>query len=193
VSQMVPALHHFLSSLDVEVVMVAGYALLLTVIATVLELAARSAHSRSRGFQTAGFRYLRDLDVFRCPSGEALHPVEHDRAHRLVRYRARADVCNACRLKSLCTDSDRGREVVRSTASWLDSEIGRFHRGISLALMVLAGMITAVALVRHLGHRPEEIWLLGTVLAIVVVSSVRLTLGLLHGGAEGELQASGIR
>lgn len=181
-----------LGHLDGEVVMAAGYALFLIAVATVLELAARTTHSRSRGFQTAGFRYLRDLDVFRCPSGEALHPVEHDRQHRLVRYRARADVCNACRLKSLCTDSDRGREVVRSTASWLDSEIGRFHRGISLALMGLAGLIAGVALVRHVGHAPEETWLLGTVLAIVVVSSVRLTVGLLRGREEGELQASGI-
>lgn len=182
-----------LHALHLEVVMAAGYALFLIAAATVLELAARTTHGRSRGFQTAGFRYLRDLDVFRCPSGEALHPVEHDRQHRLVRYRARADVCNACRLKSLCTDSDRGREVVRSTTSWLDSEIGRFHRGISLALMGLAGLIAGATLVRHLGHAPEEIWVLGTVLAIVAASGYRLVRGLLAGrGEEGELQASGI-
>ena len=54
-------------------------------------------------------------------------------------YRAPARVCNGCVLKPACTHSDRGRGIVALSDSWLESHIGRFHRGLSLSLCVLAG------------------------------------------------------
>ena len=54
-----------------------------------------------------------------------------------MRYRAKAHVCNACPRKDACTDSDHGREIVRPLDPWPHSEAGRFHRGISLLLVVL--------------------------------------------------------
>jgi len=162
-----------LSQLHAEAVLAGAYAVFLIAVATGLEMAARLTHRRARGFATAGFRYHADLDVFECPSGETLHRQEVDHERHVVRYRARADVCNRCRLKPICTDSDRGREVTRSVAPWLSSEIGRFHRGLSLALMLLAGLVAAVGLARH-HHAGEELWLLGTVLAVVAACGVRL-------------------
>lgn len=162
-----------LAQIHPEAFLAGAYSVFLIAVATGLEMAARFSHRRARGFATAGFRYDADLDVFECPSGETLHRQEVDRERHVVRYRARAEVCNRCRLKSLCTDSDRGREVSRSVAPWLRSEIGRFHRGFSLALLLLAGFVAAVVLARH-HHTTQELWLLGTVLVVVGACGLRL-------------------
>ena len=58
----------------------------------------------------------RTHDYWLCPEGEHLWPHELDPELRLVRYRARAHVCNGCAVKHRCTDSDRAeRSSVRST------------------------------------------------------------------------------
>jgi hypothetical protein len=93
---------------------------------------------------------------------EHLHLRELDHELRVARYRARAHVCNDCPAKPVCTDSDDGRELVRSLDAWPRSEAGRFHRGISLALVALAGLIAAVVLLRH--HELAEAALLAAVL-----------------------------
>jgi hypothetical protein len=56
---------------------------------------------------------------------------------------------------------------------WLSSAIGRFHRGISLALLVVAGLIMTIELVRY-GHGRER-WMLAT--GLMIVSLVALKLG----------------
>ena len=95
------------------------------------------------------------------------HEFDHER--RLVRYRARAHVCNRCPLKERCTDSDQGREIVRPLDPWPHSEAGRFHRVIALMLVALAGLVTAVALARN--HQPEDAAvLLGLLVACALVS-----------------------
>jgi hypothetical protein len=104
--------------------------------------------------------------VWECPEGEHLAPVHHDHERRVVRYRAKAHVCNACAAKPGCTDSDEGREVVRSLAPWLESDVGRFHRGIALALIVVAGLILGVALAAY--HRPLELLVLGAGMVLVL-------------------------
>jgi hypothetical protein len=93
---------------------------------------------RSEGMptdRTSGFTYLEQVDAWECPEGERLHRVETDQRMRLARYRARAHVCNSCRLKEACTDSDSGREIARPLDPWPHSEAGRFHRGIALAMV----------------------------------------------------------
>jgi hypothetical protein len=77
---------------------------------------------------------------------------------RLVRYRAPAHVCNACSIKHLCTGSEEGREIEHNPDSWLESEIARFHRGISLALLFLAGLLLVVEMIWH--QRPIELLIL---------------------------------
>jgi hypothetical protein len=83
---------------------------------------------------------------------------------RLVRYRGRPQVFNACPSKPVCTDSDEGREVVRFLDDWPQLEAGRFHRGLALTLIVLAALMALAALVRH--HDPAELAVLGCVLAL---------------------------
>lgn len=154
-----------------EVLLAGGYVAFLMAIAIGLELLARHSYRRSQRQPTAGFMYRRHFDAWECPTGNLLLRREVDCQAQIVRYRAPAHTCNACSLKQDCTDSDQGREIVHSSESWLETEIGRFHRGISLALLVLAGFILIVEEFRY--HDPKEMVLLGGALALVGVAGVR--------------------
>ncbi|MDA0165009.1 hypothetical protein OM076_32370 [Solirubrobacter ginsenosidimutans] len=155
-----------------EVILAAVYAAALIIGALVLEWLSAHTHRRALRYRTAGFTYHKDHDHWRCPEDEDLWPHEIDEELRLVRYRAKAHVCNACPLKAACTDSDLGREIVRSIDPWPHSEAGRFHRGLSLMLVALALLIVVVEAVRN--HRPEELALLAAVLATGTVAAVHL-------------------
>jgi hypothetical protein len=161
------------SGLDAESALAAAYALFLLGSALVLDLLARHAGRRSDRYRTAGFRYHEHLDAWECAEGQHLWPVEHDHHLRLVRYRGKPRVCNACPAKGGCTDSETGREVVRFLDTWPRSEAGRFHRAISLSLVVLAGVVTAVALTRN--HDATDALVLAAVGALLAGVGLRLT------------------
>jgi hypothetical protein len=148
-----------------EVVLACGYAAFLVAGAFVLEWLSAHTHRRALRFRTAGFAYLPEHDHWVCPEGEQLWPHDFDREKRLVRYRARAHVCNACPSKSRCTDSDHGREVVRPLDPWPHSEAGRFHRVIAVLLVSLAGLVLVAEGVRH-HSAVEAALLLGLLVAV---------------------------
>jgi hypothetical protein len=152
-----------------EVILAAGYAGALVLGAFGLEWLSAHTHRRALRYRTAGFTYDATHDHWRCPEGEHLWPHEFDHERRLVRYRAKAHVCNGCPRKPDCTDSDRGREIVRPLDPWPHSEAGRFHRGISLMLVALAVLTVLVAAARH--HRPPEAALLLGVLAVAALAA----------------------
>lgn len=135
--------------MSAEVLLAASYAGFLTCSAFVLEWLSAHTHRRALRFRTAGFTYDATHDHWRCPEGEHLWPTELDHALRLVRYRARAHICNACPRKAACTDSEQGREIVRPLDPWPHSEAGRFHRGIGVLLVGLSALILVVELFRH--------------------------------------------
>jgi hypothetical protein len=155
-----------------EVVLASAYAGLLIAGAFVLEWLSAHTHRRSLRYRTAGFTYDEELDHWQCPEGQHLWPHEFDHERRLVRYRAKAHVCNTCPRKAACTDSDRGREIVRPLDPWPHSEAGRFHRGISLLLVGLALLILVVEGARH--HRAPEVALLAALLAAGALAARRL-------------------
>lgn len=132
-----------------------------------LEWLSAHTHRRSLRYRTAGFTYDAQHDHWRCPEGQHLWPHDFDHERRLVRYRAKAHVCNGCPRKADCTDSDRGREIVRPLDPWPHSEAGRFHRGLSLMLVALAVFTLLVAGVRH--HGPAES---GLLLGVIVVAGL---------------------
>jgi hypothetical protein len=90
----------------------------------------------------------------------------------VARYRAHAHVCNGCCIKDRCTDSNEGREIVRTSFSWLETEVGRFHRGISIALLSLAQFILWIELLRF--PVIMDRWVLGAVLAPLTLSWLKL-------------------
>ena len=154
--------------MNAEVWLAMGYAVALLLGAGALEWLSAHTHRRSLRYRTAGFTYDSQQDSWECPEGQHLWPHEFDPERRLVRYRAKAHICNGCPRKSACTDSDSGREVIRPLDPWPHSEAGRFHRGISLMLVALAVMVLIVAGVRH--NAPAEAAMLGAVLVAALVT-----------------------
>ena len=155
--------------MSVEVLLVAIYAGALTLGAFGLEWLSAHTHRRALRFRTAGFRYDIERDHWVCPEGEHLWLHELDVERRLARYRARPHICNACAVKESCTDSDRGREVVRPLDPWPHSEAGRFHRVISLTMLFLAALMLAVELAR--AHGPRDAALLAPLLVAAALAT----------------------
>lgn len=152
-----------------EALIAAGYTVMLLALALVLEWLSAHTHRCSLRYRTAGFEYSAEHDAWVCPEGEHLWPHEFDRERRLVRYRAKAHVCNGCPAKQRCTDSDHGREIVRPLDPWPHSEAGRFHRVISLMLVILAILVAAVALARN--HAPADAAALCPVLVLCALAA----------------------
>jgi len=138
-----------ISGMHIEVVLAAVYAVFLAAVAFGLELLARHSHQRSKRYRNSGFTYFRDADAWECPAGQQLLRHQTDFQRRIVHYRAPADACNKCPLKNNCTDSNEGRILKSHLDSWIESELRRFHRGISLALLLLATIILLAEVIRH--------------------------------------------
>jgi hypothetical protein len=161
-----------MSAVAPETLMAAGYAVFLTAAALALDLLARHSHRRARAYRTAGFDYHAATDAWVCPEGERLHRAEVDPHLRLVRYRARAHVCNRCRLKDACTDSDQGREISRPIDPWPHSEAGRFHRMIALVMVGLGLLVLAAG--AALNHGGGDLLVLSAALIVTVSTAMFL-------------------
>jgi len=161
-----------------EALLAAGYACALTAFALVLEWLSAHTHRRSLRYRTAGFEYRPGHDVWVCPEGEHLWPHEFDHERRIMRYRARAHVCNACPVKERCTDSEEGREVSRPLDPWPHSEAGRFHRVVAVTLVVLAGLVLAVGMARS--RAAADLAVLGALLALCALAVRLLVRDLRH-------------
>ncbi|MEJ2008082.1 MAG: hypothetical protein P8Z30_08000 [Acidobacteriota bacterium] len=165
-----------------EVLMAEGYSLFLVVVVVVLEWLARHSHRRSEQMRVTGFKYHKEFDNWECPTGQLLRRHSIDPQRNIVRYRAPAHVCNCCHKKTDCTDSDEGRQIEHRVNAWVQSEIHRFHRGISLALLLLATLILAFQVMWY--RQPRDLILLGIPLIAIGVTGIRLALGFAakHGG-----------
>jgi hypothetical protein len=89
------------------------------------------------------------MDVWECPTGHHLTREQTDFERKIAHYRAPAHKCNACHVKKNCTDSNNGRLLESRLDAWLQSELSRFHRGVSLTLLLLAVIILAGEMFRY--------------------------------------------
>jgi hypothetical protein len=153
-----------------EVVLAASYAIFLTTVAVGLELLARHSHKRSERYRNSGFTYFRDRDAWECPAGQQLLRQETHFERRIIHYRAPAEACNRCALKNNCTDSNEGRLLESHLDSWIESELRRFHRGISVVLLLLAAIILSAEAVRH-SARYELLVIVSLLLPISLVET----------------------
>jgi hypothetical protein len=161
-----------MSNIHTEVLLASGYALFLVVVATFLGELGRHSLQRSREYQTAGFTYHQHLNVWECPAGRYLKLWAFDSQRRVSQYRAEAKSCNSCVLKKNCTDSDDGRKLEHHHDSWLQSEVRRFHRGISLTLLFLAGLILSLEII--LQTATADLMVLLLVMVPVAIVTTRL-------------------
>lgn len=158
--------------LHVEVLLALAYALVLVGIAFVLELVARKSHKRAEDYRNAGFVYFRELDYFECPAGHQLVQLKTDHQRGITSYRAPASACNSCSLKLNCTDSDSGRILERRLDTWIGSEIRRFHRGISITLLLLATVLLLAEVFRY--SQPHDRNALALLLLPIGFASLKL-------------------
>jgi hypothetical protein len=156
----------------IEVLLSSGYAMFLLVVAAILEKLAKHSHRRAERYELAGFRYHPGFDRWECPAGNHLLRIETDHLRRVVRYRAPANDCNACAKKTDCTDSDAGREIEHRLDLWLQTGVSQFHRGLSLALVSLAGLLLVVEAVRY--PEASAAILLGALFLVVALAGRRL-------------------
>jgi hypothetical protein len=133
----------------VEVLLALVYAAFLAAVAFLLELVARRSQKRAEDYRLSGFVYFRELDYFECPAGHQLVQLGTDHHRRITSYRAPAGACNSCSLKLNCTDSEEGRVVEKRWDAWIESEIRRFHRGISITMLLLATVVLMAEVFRY--------------------------------------------
>jgi hypothetical protein len=145
-----------IQGVHLEVFLALAYALFLMGVAFLLERLARHSQRRAEGYRYSGFIYFRDLDYWECPAGHQLVQLHTDHQRRVTTYRAPASACNSCSLKLNCTDSNEGRVLERQLDTWLGSELRQFHRGISLALLLLAAVILVAEIFRYPHLRERE-------------------------------------
>lgn len=158
-----------------EVLMAAGYAIFLVLVAVAMEWLAKHSHHRSEQMRVTGFKYRPEFDHWECPTGQLLRRHSVDHVNNVVRYRAPAHVCNCCHKKNDCTDSDEGRQIEHRVDSWVQSEIHHFHRGISLALLLLAALFLLPQMFWF--NRSRELALAGTLLLAVGALGLHLLAG----------------
>jgi hypothetical protein len=151
--------------IHLEVLLAVAYSLFLAGVASVLESVARRSYRRAADYRNSGFIYFGELDYWECPAGHQLVQLQTDHHRKVTTYRAPASACNSCSLKLNCTDSDAGRTLERRFDLWIESELRRFHRGISLSLLFLASILLATEVFRYSLPR-ERTMLVGLLLLL---------------------------
>jgi hypothetical protein len=129
------------SAKSTNVILVCCYSAFLLAVAYGFDYMARRVSLRAQRWRTGAFRYHPDHDAWTCPEDQWLWPTSYDPEQRIVRYRAKPAVCNACPVKHSCTTSPHGREVTREIDPWPHSEAGRFHRGIAMVVAMIGVLL----------------------------------------------------
>ena len=158
--------------MSTNVILVCGYSGFLLAVAYGFDVMARRVSVRAQRWRTGSFRYHADHDAWVCPQDQWLWPTAYDPEQRIVRYRAKPSVCNACPVKHSCTTSPHGRELTREIDPWPHSEAGRFHRGIACWVALFAVFLPTGMLFS--GPSSTDLGALLATIALVVTASVPL-------------------
>ena len=155
---------------DVDVWLVAAYALVLLGAAwTVDVLGSRSAR-RSMSWRHADFVYHDDVDGWRCHEDQWLWPAAFDPDKRVIRYEGAHAICGRCPSKDSCSPTPGPREITRPVDPWPYSDAGRFHRGVGLVIACVGVFIPLLLMVAL--HATGDLIVLGTTSVIVIVTGV---------------------
>jgi hypothetical protein len=166
---MLPTLNAWGLTLDLGLALLLGYVVILWVGGWALELLARAHFHRARRFANAGFTYDTELDRYECPQGELLTLHTFDDRDKLAIYKAPASSCNECALKAFCTPHDEGRRVYRSLAEFHETDVGRFHRLLSLLILTVALAFSAGGLLAWWNTPGEWLLVIASCVSIVLL------------------------
>lgn len=155
---------------ELELWLILGYVAAILSGARLSEVLARLHFERARQYAERGFEYDADADHYHCPEGErlTLHLLEEE--NRLAVYRAPASRCNGCLRKESCTPHGEGRRLYRSLATWAETDIGRFHRRLSLLMIGVGAIFSLLALAHWLGQPGTGLLLAALMLSLASVT-----------------------
>ena len=166
---MLPTLNAGGMTLGLEQVLLLAYLVLLWVGGWVLEVLARAHFHRAERYAHHGFSYDAELDRYECPQGELLTLDTLDDRNKLAIYKAPAASCNDCVLKAFCTPHDEGRRVYRSLAEFHETDVGRFHRRLSLTIVAVALAFAVGGVVAYWGTPGEWLQVVAAGIGIVLL------------------------
>jgi hypothetical protein len=166
---MLPTVNAWGLALDLRLILLLGYVVILWMAGWALEFLARVHFHRARRYAHTGFTYDTELDRYECPQGELLTLHTFDDRDKLAIYKAPASSCNACALKMFCTPHDEGRRVYRSLAEFHETDVGRFHRLLSLLILTVALAFSAGGLVAWWNKPGEWLLLIASCVGIVLL------------------------
>jgi hypothetical protein len=137
---------------DLEVWLLLGYAAVVLAAARVTEALAAAHFRRAWRFAEHGFHYDSRADHYHCPHGKrlSLHVIASD--DRVAVYRAPASTCARCPSKAACTPHDEGRHIYRPLAEWAETDVGRFHQGVSIFMAASGAAVSLLAVLRWWGR-----------------------------------------
>lgn len=164
---MLPSLNVWGLSIDLTLVLLLSYVFVLWAGGWVLEALAQAHFRRAQRHAHDGFAYDAELDRYECPQGELLTLDTHDDRDKLAIYKAPAASCNACVLKAFCAPHDEGRRIYHSLAEFHETDVGRFHRRLSLTILGVALAFAGGGLVAW-WSRPGG-WLLAIAFGVSIV------------------------
>jgi len=164
---MLPILNVWGLALDLGLALLLVYVVILWVGGWALEFLARAHFHRARRYAHTGFSYDTELDRYECPQGELLTLHTFDDRDKVAIYKAPASSCNECALKAFCTPYDEGRRVYRSLAEFQETDVGRFHRLLSLLVLAVALAFSAGGLLAW--WRKPGGWLLVIAFGVSIV------------------------
>jgi hypothetical protein len=153
---------------ELEVWLLLGYAAVVLIAARVTEALAAAHFRRARRLAEHGFDYDPQADHYHCPQGKrlSLHVMASD--ERVAVYRAPASACARCPSKAACTPHDEGRHIYRPLAEWAETDVGRFHQGVSLFMAASGAAVSLLAVLCWWGRQGTG-WL---VIALVVSAAM---------------------
>ena len=126
-----------------ELWIILAYVTVILAAARVTEKLARMHFGRARQYSEQGFTYHESWNHYRCPVGERLTLHAVDAPNRLTVYRAPASTCRGCPLKKDCTPHEEARAIFRSSADWAETDMGWFHRGLSILMFAAGSLLCA--------------------------------------------------
>jgi hypothetical protein len=129
---------------DPELWIVMCYVVVVLIGARISELLARAHFAQARRRAEHGFEYVAEGDHYRCSEGERLSLLDIDSPRGIAVYQSPPDRCGRCPLKHACAPHADSRRMYRSLVTWSETDVGQFHRRVSLLISAAAAVLAVV-------------------------------------------------
>ena len=166
---MLPTITAWGLTFDLAQALLLAYLVVLWVGGWALESLARAHFRRAQRYAHDGFAYDPELDRYECPQGELLTLDTYDDRNKLAIYQAPAASCNACVLKAFCAPHDEGRRVYHSLAEFHETDVGRFHRRLSLTILGVATAFAAGGVLAWWSKPGGSVFVLATGVSLILL------------------------